>query len=280
MRLWMASAILFSHFALADWNLPNTPENGLGDPGSFYLSNPGVAVGLVNNDYIGRTDKLMTASNYISTQWLSSKNPLLGYELSLNQRFLNPITKTRFNNAEIIPPVQGFYGDEMNPRFAVSRLNGWFKMEASLGLAIYGDFGSKGIHDKVHKLVDSPLELHRFGPLPHATYVEGSVGAGFLMSKYFLWMLYANRSPTMDFYTSRFSFKANLFGSASVATQVQADYMHRSHFYEHIVPWHWQAGWSFKWGWYQITANYSSIYLQYDRYGQFFLCPFVLNFDF
>ena len=271
-------AILFPCLAFADWRIPNTPENGIGDPGNFYITNPGVTFDLLNDDYIGSTDKLMTGSNFISLQWVSGKD--WGFEFSVNHRFLNPITKTRFHNGEIINSPQGFYGDELEPRFSISRLSGWFKTELSLGVAIYGDFGGASAHDTIHKAVDSPLELHRFGDLPHGAYLVGSAGAGFLLNNNLLWMFYVNRSPTMDSYTSRFSLKTDLWQGAAAAMQVQADYMHRSHFYQKLVPWHWGVGWSFKWGFYQFTANYSSIYLQYDRYGQFFLSPLILNFEF
>lgn len=279
MRWWITLAVFLPCLAYSDWNLPNMPENGMGDPGNFYLPKSSVDFGLLNDDYIGSTDKLMTGSSFFSVQWESSRNKYVGYDFAINHRFLTPITKTRFKNGDIGKPL-GWYGDELEPRFAVSRLWGSLKVEASLGLAMYADFGAVYMQNKIHKMVNSPIELYRFGPLPRASYLDGSLGGGTVLSRNFLLMNYISLSPTMNMLTSRLNFKTDLFGSASIGAQAQVDYLLFSHFYQQVVPWHWGAGFSFKWHWYQFTTNYSSIYVPYDRYGQFFLSPLIINIEF
>lgn len=270
----------YAHAVWAGWGLPNPPASGMGDPGNFYLVEPGVTFSALNDDFIGLTDKLMTGSSHLALYLGSTDSgpKKLGFELMIARRFITPIIKTMFRQPEL-PQIRGLYADELNPRMAFSFFYEGFKVELMVGAQIFAHFGGPQVHNFIHRNIGSPLELHRFGPLLQRTYAEGSLGFGHAFSDYLLWMVYVNQDPIIQSVLSRINFKMAV-GSFKLGLQIEGAYNHHSDLYDDIRPFRYGFGGSIKWGWYQATANYQSVYLRHDRFGQVFISPLVINLEF
>ncbi len=276
-KYFAALAICFFTLnTLAVWELPNTPMTGIGDPGSFYLNRQGLTLHLFNNDYIGETDKLMTASGSLFLYWQASKNH--GWELSAQRRLTTPIIKTRSGEPAFDPP-QGIYGDQLESRLGYSYVNGHFKFESAVSGEYYAGLGGHRITDFIHKVIGAKDETDKYGEKIDNSFLAGSIGFGFL-TKYALFMVYGHESPVMREAIARLNF---VFGGSSFKIGFQGEVVQQfqSDFYvEDIENYRYGYGLSMKWDWYQLTANYVSPYLKYDKYGQYFISPLILSWEF
>ncbi len=193
--------------------------------------------------------------------------------LSLNRRLFTPVIKTHFRNQEIFP-IQGLYADELEGRIDFSYQIESLKFELGGGLESFGNYGGAAVHDEIHNLVGSPNELTRFGALLHLNSPTITLGAGVILDPQLLWMNYVVRSAVMSSFITRFSFVSGIF-----AADVYGGYNFASDVYEHLKPFRWGSGLSIRYHWYQATVNYSSIYLDYDRFGQYYISPLIIHFE-
>lgn len=261
--------------SFAVWEIPNTPQSGMGDPGSFYLNKQGLTLHLFNNDYVGYTDKLNTASGSLYLYMLSGAH---GWEVSAHRRLLTPIIKTRFGEDPYSPP-KGVYADQLEGRIAYSFTEGHTKIEAHWGYEYYAGLGGDNVAKFIHKVIGAKDETAKYGPKINNNFISGTIGFGFL-SQYALLMFYAHNGPTMQDATARLSFKFGTDYQFGIQGEISEQF--RSTFYgrEFIKPNRHGYGISYKHGWYQFTANYISPYLKYDKYGQYYLSPLIISYEF
>ncbi len=261
----------------ATWGLPNTPMTGIGDAGSFYLNKSGFTLHVFNNDYLGNTDKLMTASGHLFW-YIQPKNKKHGWELSVQRRLLTPIIKTKHGKPPLDPPP-GVYADQLESRGAYSYIDGNMKIELGLSGQYYAGLGGDKITKFIHKVIGAKDESSKYGDKIDNNYFSGSVGVGFL-TKYALVMLYVHESPVMTETLVRLNLK---FSGKKAQFGIQGEAVHqlKSDFYGNdILDFRHAYGLSYKYGWYQMTANYVSPYLKYDKYGQYYISPLILSWEF
>lgn len=271
------SFIFFSMNVFAGWELPNTPLSGVGDSGSYYLNEPGITFHVHNNDYLGRTDKLMTGSSHLFLYGRSS-NRRHGVELSLQRRLTTPIVKTRHGEIPLDSP-QGVYADQVETRLGYSYLNNNFKMEAAVSYEHYGNLRGEKILKFLHELAGSNIYINVYGEKIKNDYVSGAVGFGYLVGPSLL-MVYFRESPVMRDVMARTNIK---FGKKDIQVSIQAEAARQtqSDFYrDDIEDWRYGYGLSFKLYWYQMSVNYTSKYLSYDKFGQFYISPLIVSYEF
>lgn len=249
---------------------------GIGDPGSFYLNKEGITLHLFNNDYLGHTDKLMTASGSVFAYF--SIDPNHGWEFSVQRRLIQPIIRKKFGEVSLDPP-KGVYGDQLESRLGYSHINGLFKFEAAVSGEYYAGLGGHKITKFIHEAIGAKDETDKYGEKVDNTYLAGSLGFG-ILTKYALLMVYGHESPVMREAMARLNLKFS--GKAfQVGLQGEVVQQFQSDFYgEDIEDYRYGYGLSMKYHWYQFTANYVSPYLKYDKYGQYFISPLVLSWEF
>lgn len=269
--------IFFSTQVFARWELPNTPASGIGDPGSFYLNEPGITLHVHNNDYLGRTDKLMTGSSNLFMYALSP-DERNGMEFSLHRRLTTPLIKARYGEEPLSSP-RGVFADQLEMRLGYSYMSTKFKIELAASYEHYGNLKGDNILKFLHELTHSSTQSISAGEKIQNDYLAGAVGFGYLTCPV-LWMVYFRDSPVMRDALARMNIK---FGTKDVqfALQAEAALQIQSDFYGHdIEEWRYGSGMSFKWYWYQISAGYVSQYLKYDKFGQFYLSPLIISYEF
>lgn len=266
--------------ARADWLLPNTPFAALGDAGSLYLPTQGWTYHLNNNDWIGLTDKLMTGSTGLQLYLEPEDAPDIGYEFTVYGRLLTPIVQTRFDQPRLQPPP-GVYADDLEIRTAFSRLIDNFKFEMSLSADLYGHYNGDEIQRQVHTLIGSSTSQENYGQKFHSSYLSGAVGGGFFLAEDLLAMIYFRQAAVMTDIMARLS-ATHSFGEFQVGAQYEYAYQIYSNLYENsaIAPTRESWAISFKWHWYQLTYSYISRYLLYDKFGQYYIDPLIVSFEF
>jgi hypothetical protein len=260
---------------LAVWELPNTPMGGIGDPGSFYLNQQGLTLHLFNNDYVGYTDKLNTASGSLFLYLQPNKNH--GWEVSAHRRLFTPIIRTKFGTEPAFDPPRGIYADQLESKVAYTYVDGHLKYEASFSAEYYAGLGGDDVAQFIHKVIGAHDDTDKYGPKFDDNLVSGILGMGFL-TEYALFMVYIRESSLMRDATARLSLK---FGKDyQFGFQGEVSQQFKSQFYgEEIENYRYGYGLSYKHGWYQFTANYVSVYLKYDRFGQYYLSPIVISYE-
>lgn len=176
--------------------MPNTPESGIGDMGSFYLANPNTFSGhIMNNDFIGNTDKLLTGSSTISYySQFGNKNSNQGISLSVNRKLITPIIKTHFKNSSFKKP-QGVLADWLEVKTAYSKIfNDLWKLELSLSMDDMRDFYGTSIQSKIHQIIGSTDDRRKYGKNRQGTFVGGSLGFGHIFEKQYLTMIYFQKN--------------------------------------------------------------------------------------
>lgn len=261
--------------AYAVWEIPNLPTSGIGDPGNFYLNQTGTTLSIMNNDYIGATDKLMTASGTLAAFYVDGKH---GWEISAYRRLIQPILKPKFGDPVFDPP-KGIYGDQLEARLAYSYYSEGIKFEISGNNEYYAGLNGHRITKFIHKVIGAKDETDKYGKKIDNSYAAGAVGIG-IGSEKLLAMLYAHESPVMREVMTRVNLK---LGNKDVQWGFQVEGVHQiqSDFYgKDIEDFRYGYGLSMKWFWYQFTLNYVSPYLKYDKHGQFFVSPIILSLEF
>lgn len=267
----------FTYRANAVWELPNTPMTGIGDAGSFYLSQESITLNIFNNDYLGNTDKLMTASGMLLI-YLQPTNKNHGWEFSIQRRLITPIIRTKSGEAPYDPP-KGVYADQLESRLGYSYTHGHFKFEAGFSGEYYAGLGGSNITEFIHQVIGAHDDSDKYGQKVDNNYFSGSLGFGFL-TQHALLMIYAHDSPVMReaFARLNIKFSGNIF---QLGLQAEGVRQFQSDFYQDdIEDYRYGYGMGIKIGWYQLSANYVSPYLKYDKYGQYFISPIILSYEF
>lgn len=275
--LFISIILLLSKDAVATWQLPNTPMS-IGDPGSFYLNTEGLTLHFFNNDYLGRTDKLMTGSGSLFLYLIPNNQKKHGWEISVQRRLITPIIQTKYGQPSYSPP-KGVYGDQLESRLGYSYTSGHYKFELGISGEYYAGLGGDRIQKFLHTAIGAKDETHKYGEKIDGSYLAGSIGFG-LVSKYVLLMIYGRESPIMRDAIARLSLK---FGGKTIQLGLQGEYAYQfqSDFYlKDIEETRYGYGLSFKWDWYQMSVSYVSPYLKYDKFGQYFISPLIVSYEF
>lgn len=274
--------VLFLNLAFGyDWTMPNTPESGIGDFGSFYLAKPqDFSFHVMNNDFIGNTDKLMTGSSTLFYySGLGEKNQKQGISLSVNRKLITPIIKTRFKDPTLKKP-EGVLADWLEVKASYSKIfdNNW-KLETSVSMDDMGDFYGTSIQSKIHQIVGSTDDTKKYGKRKQGTFVGSSIGIGYLFDLNYLIMVYFQKNEIMQNWISKI-FYVNTYNKIEYGVEANLVIQQHSDFYLDITPIRYGWGFSLKYQWWQMNFGYVSKYLKYDEYGQFYLDPIVFNFSF
>ncbi|HEX7673482.1 MAG TPA: hypothetical protein VF412_04895 [Bdellovibrio sp.] len=269
----------------ADWGLPNPPSAGIGEEGTLFLTEPGMVFDIHNNDWIGQTDKLLTFSSNISyfktlqTKGKDDAGIPEAFSVSLGSRLLTPITKVKFGEPYLHPPI-GILAEWLALQLAYSRLFGRFKLELAYEGDFFGNYHGDAVYRYIHTIVNSPDDWDRYGQRFEGTYASYNVGLGYIWSDWLLSMAYYSNSVIMEEYTIATNFIYRFNESLSFAAENRFVMQTTSHFYDEVRPYRHEWGVAIKWGFWQANAKYVSPYLERDRYGQYFLSPLVLNWRF
>lgn len=199
----LAQVFFVQHEALAGFSSART-RGTLGDISNMYLSPDGLEVNIMNNDFLGGTDKYMTGA--MSYGWLKTYEPdqegrILSHEILFDWRALTPAESATVGGKRLIRRI-GRYADWMSVHGSISYMMptsvGPIKVQASLAVGHIGNKGMKELHHAIHSGIgmqtsgldytDQPLGINegydffagRF--LPN-DYLDVMVGAGLALDK-------------------------------------------------------------------------------------------------
>lgn len=282
----MALFIIFLNLAFANWKLPNPPESGIGDLGSFYLAEENdVVIHTMNNDFIGNTDKLMTGSmtliSFIPLDILKYPNGHTndrGMSFSVNRKLITPILRTKFNSPQLTSP-KGIHADWLEIKTSYSQLVDRWKFELSLSLDDLGNFDGPEIQSKIHQIIGSDDETSKYGDLKRGAFGGGSIGAGYLLDKNLLAMIYFQKNELMQDWEARASY-VDHYDEIIYGIQSNLVFQQYSDLYSEITQVRYGWGFSVKYLWWQMNFGYISKYLKYDEHGQFYIDPLIITLKF
>jgi hypothetical protein len=279
--LLLSLSLGFSSWSLADWEVPNTPLASIGDPGNLYLNTQGLTYHFNNNDFAGQTDKLMSGSTGLYYYRVPNEGDAHdGYEFSANARLLIPVVATRFDQPKLATP-QGVYGDSIELRTGYSRIIETFKIEGSLSADLYGHYNGDEIQKRVHRIIGSDNHQDDYGAKFYSSYFTGAIGVGKFLGPDFLAMVYYRNAAVVKDYMIRFNYK-HQWGNWQVGAQYLIAKQISSSLYENDALEKERHEWAIgmKWKWYQNSFSYVSRYLSYDQFGQYYLDPLILSYEF
>lgn len=274
-------SLTFTSLCFADWEIPNTPLASIGDPGNLYLNTTGLTYHFNNNDFAGQTDKLMSGSMGIYFYYLpKEKNTAEGYELSVNARLLIPVVATRFDQQNL-PTPKGTYGDSIELRAGYSRIIEGFKLEASASADLYGHYNGDEIQKRIHRVIGSDNHQDKYGSKFEGSFLTGSLGFGKLLGPDLLAMIYYRNAAVIKDFIFRLNYKHQWgdwqFGAQYlIAKQDSSNLYETSDLEEHRTEW--AVGMKYKW--YQNSISYVSRYLSYDQFGQYYIDPLIISYEF
>jgi hypothetical protein len=134
-------------------------RGSIGDISNGFVSPDGVNLDVMNNDFLGGTDKYMTGAmkfGYLHTQesvFARSPGDKGSFELTWNWRALTP-TETESVGGRPLPYLEGRFADWMEIRGTyaetIATSTGLWKMQFSLGLGEIGNKGMKTLHRDIH----------------------------------------------------------------------------------------------------------------------------------
>lgn len=284
MRNFLGALVLlsvFSSLSYADWEIPNTPLSSLGDPGNLYLNTQGVTYHFNNNDFAGQTDKLMSGSTGLYYYRVPREGDAHdGYEYSMNARLLIPVVETRFDQPPLSEP-RGVYGDSVEFRTGYSRIIEGFKVEGSLSADLYGHYNGDEIQKRIHTLIGSENHQDEYGKKFYSSYFTGAIGIGRLIGSDVLVMFYYRNSAVIKDFDLRVNYK-HQWGDWQFGAQYLVAKQLSSNLYENadleVERHEWAV--SVKYKWFQSTFSYISPYLTFDRFGQYYIDPFIFSYEF
>jgi len=265
----------------ADWEIPNTPLASIGDPGNLYLNTQGITYHFANNDFAGQTDKLMSGSTGLYYYRVPKEGDAQdGYEFSVNARLLTPVTATRFDQPPLVTP-RGVYGDSVEFRAGYSRIIESLKVEASLSADLYGHYNGDEVQKRVHRIIGSGNNQEMYGQKFYGSYLAGALGVGKFIGEDFLAMMYFRNAAVVKDYILRLNFK-HQWGDLQVGAQFLVAKQLSSNLYENTDLEKERREWALglKYKWYQASFAYVSRYLNFDKFGQYYIDPLILSYEF
>ena len=263
--------LLFSQNALAaNFEHANAHGSMAGEIGSLYLQPSGVSIHPLPNDWLGDTDKLLTA--YAKVGLLKTTNDQ-SYELTTNWRMLTPISKRKFGEPDLQTPI-GRFADwgEVKLAYAKTRQlkSGMTKIQLSAGLGHIGNKGGKEIHRGIHIMTNNQVEQLEYDDQPKgitlshgiqfafASKYNNQIAVGFHSSK-FLNDFYLQLNQIVDLDFVKFGFETSLVRQSN------------SQVYERLNEFRREAAFSFAVNeYYHPAIKWISAYLPGDKYGQIY----------
>lgn len=148
--------------AHADGLVSANTRGSIGDVSNGFVSPDGINLDVMNNDFLGGTDKYMTGAmklGFLHTQrsfFALSPEDKSSFELTWNWRALTP-TETESVGGRTLPYLEGRFADWMEIRGTyaetITTSSGLWKLQFSLGLGEIGNKGMKTLHRDIHESI-------------------------------------------------------------------------------------------------------------------------------
>lgn len=252
----------------------------VGDISNLYLSPNGFEINVMNNDFLGGTDKYFTGG--MSFGWLHTLSPdlkdrVFSYEILANWDALTP-AQSQTVGGKPLPRTLGRFADWMALRgsvaYSVPNSFGHLKVQLSLGVGHIGNKGMKGLHYSIHKQIGmqtSGLDYTNqpAGPTEDYDFYVGQIkaaGSGELM----LGGGISSNKAMKDVY-----FRANYLRSISTNVAMSAEttwaYQLDSGIYDQISSMRYEVALGFRlYDYFQPSFKFVSSFMKEDPRGQFY----------
>lgn len=254
-----------------------------GDMGSLYQVNNGFFYTLINNDWLGNTDKHMTSKSVLGLSYTGNWYSL---SLSSNWRVITPATKIRFNEPLLSDPV-GIFAEWSETTLSQAITLGLLKFQVSYSYSDLDNHGMGRLQEQIHDLIDSNLYEAREGYEVRGNFESWGGELGLILPISQMTSFYlaggTNNSEMMEIDY----LQANLLFLFSKNFTISMEYKRikqkHSEFYDNslLKPYRNEAGLGIKINdYWRIAFRYVSSYLEGDHYRQIFFDPITINIKF
>lgn len=264
---------------LADFSSAST-RGIMGGISNLYLSPDGFEVNIMNNDFLGGTDKYMTGG--MSYGWLHSlrlgeSHNILSYEILASWDALTPGTSESVGGRPL-PRTLGRFADWMSGRGSLSYTFahglGRSKVQLSLGLGHIGHKGMKNLHYAIHSGIGMQTSGLEYDNQPAGFTRDYDLYVGHIMGdKPNEWMIgggVAYNKAMRDFYL-RANYLRDLTQSYKLSLELSLVRQMDSQIYDGIAPMRYEAAVALRiHEYYQPGFKFVSSFLKEDPRGQFY----------
>jgi len=282
-RLFLEIAVfcffLRPSLALADFSSAST-RGTLGDISNLYLSPDGIEINIMNNDFLGGTDKYMTGG--MSYGWLHSLpvgdgQDILSYELMASWDALTPGNSESVGGRPL-PRTLGRFADWMSGRGSLSYTFahglGQTKVQLSLGLGHIGNKGMKNLHYAIHSGIGMQTSGLEYDNQPTGLTRDYDFFVGHILgAKSNQWMIgggLAYNKAMRDIYL-RANYLRALTESYKVSFEFSVVRQMNSDIYDGISPMRYEVATGLRiHEYYQPGFKFVSSFLRDDPRGQFY----------
>jgi hypothetical protein len=246
------------------------PYGQLGAKEHLYLLDRSMYGEILNNDFIGNTDKYLTHSTGFSYTYQNQ------WEFGIYRRLTTPALSYDYGSPKLTQPYGVLADDTTLSVATVFPLSNHLVLYPEINLDLIGNQNAKEVYTFIHRTIGSPLNYDLYGRekrdidlspgiklMYEDTYVYG--GGGVYLSPYMedLYLLGGLKFQVHNFALSGQYKIVNQMGSKYYQDEIRS------------TRWEWQVG--LKWGWYLVYLSYTSPFLQADPVGQYHIAP--LNFQ-
>jgi hypothetical protein len=153
-------------------------RGSVGDIPNHLISPPGVMIDVMNNDFMGGTDKYMTGQMKFAYSKLYPKGShdyVSSFEFHVSWRALTPADYDKFGGNKLNMQI-GRFGDWLDSELAYARtyplMSDWrIKYQGAIGPGHVGNKGARKLQIAIHKLTNNPTA--------NLTYVNQKTGITF-----------------------------------------------------------------------------------------------------
>jgi hypothetical protein len=162
----------------------NTGE--IGEIGSLYVRPKGVNLNPMNNDYVGKTDKLLTGSSNIGlhSYWSSHADYANAVAANVYWRALTPSFRPNDDAAAFEEPV-GVFADWLEFKLAFASTKKFFlgglKVQTGFGYGNINDRGIKVVHRRIHRQINQPTSNLTYKDQPIGDTYSGDAMAAYIL---------------------------------------------------------------------------------------------------
>lgn len=158
-------------------------RGSVGDIGNHYIAPPGITLDVMNNDFLGGTDKYMTGAMKAGLLRFfpdDGRGYSSSYEFMMNWRALTPAASGKVGSHKL-KKVVGRFADWMESEMAYARTYSIFgrrlKGQLSLGIGHIGAKGMKQLHIAIHKAIGMQISGLEYDRQPEGRTVkyDGSI---------------------------------------------------------------------------------------------------------
>ncbi len=277
-KSFLIFVILLSSVAHGSFDIANS-KGTIGDISNHFLPPTSVTIDIMNNDFLGGTDKYMTGATKLALLKTNEQGFLgthASYETALNWRGLTP-AESECVGGRALPYRVGRYADWLELRSSYSEMVGPYKIQGTLGLGSIRNRGLKLVHRGIHRGIGmtvsgtdytnqpvgitkaATLSLGRvFGTLTDGLMITGGYGFDPVMRESYLQINYLRPISTHVIFSAE----------ASLARQLASD------IYTKINSYRYSASMAlFIKNFYQPSVSYTSAFLNPDLHGQVYVEP-------